>query len=88
MEHTLMVIASITALGMLWLLSIVIGARWVRTYHRWAAPHVVRCPNDDAPAAAQLASEVALRISCCSRWPEHAHCTQRCLAEIRAADAS
>jgi hypothetical protein len=71
----------------------------VRAYRLARGTRVVTCPATQEPAAIELdvveamAAAVggrgpALAIEACTRWPEHAHCGQACLAQVEAAPAA
>jgi hypothetical protein len=67
----------------------------VRQYVRWRGTRVVTCPETRLHAAVEvdalyatrkaLRAHPTLRISECSRWPEHAGCGQECLQDLAAA---
>jgi len=84
-----------------WLLAIAallagaVAARLAGVWFRFRGSGVVTCPETRKPAGVQLDARHAavtalvkspdLRLSSCSRWPEHAGCGQACLAQIEAA---
>lgn len=68
-------------------------ALWLREiYNRYAAGRSVACPQNRQPATVDIdlrhaiASGVDgapdLRLSGCTRWPEHADCDRACLAQL------
>jgi hypothetical protein len=58
-------------------------------YKSYSAPRVVNCPHSGEQVAVgfdtmraaltQLAGSPSLRLSSCTRWPEHADCDQGCI---------
>ena len=82
MDNTLMLMAAVAIFAALWLAFLVLAEQCVRLYRRAPAPRVIRCPNSHAPAAVELASGSPLRVDGCSRWSEHPHCQQECVAAI------
>jgi hypothetical protein len=69
-------------------------ARQVWIWNRFRGAHLIECPENRRPAgvtvdafhAAQtaLGKTPDLRLSSCTRWPEHRNCGQECLAQIQA----
>jgi hypothetical protein len=70
------------------------GWRVARAWLKYRGRRVVECPETEKPAGITLDAPHAaitafssfphLRLSSCSRWPEHAGCGQDCLAEVEA----
>jgi hypothetical protein len=68
--------------------------RMARMWFRYHGAMVVKCPENQRPAAVSLdaahasltapGKPAALRLSACSRWPERAGCGQECLSQIAA----
>ncbi len=83
-------VALLTAIGLLCLAS----ARVLFVLFRYQGKRVVTCPENQRPAGVALdvrpllstglVSAPKLRLSTCSRWPEHADCGRDCLSEIAA----
>jgi hypothetical protein len=71
------------------------GWRVTRAWLRFRGRRVVSCPENQQPAgvvvdaahaaASAFSHSPELRLSTCSRWPEHATCGQECLAQVSAA---
>lgn len=68
--------------------------RMARMWFRYHGAMVVKCPENQRPAAVSLdathasltapGKPAALRLSACSRWPERAGCGQECLSQVAA----
>jgi hypothetical protein len=68
--------------------------RMAGIWFRYRGARVVTCPENQRPAGVSLDAShasltapgrsTALRLSACSRWPEHAGCGQECLSQIAA----
>jgi hypothetical protein len=67
-------------------------ALWLREItKRYSGSRLVACPENQRPAAVSIDARHAaatsmdghpdLRLSDCTRWPEHAHCDQACLCQ-------
>jgi hypothetical protein len=67
-------------------------ALWRRElYKRYSGSRLVACPEDQQSAGVNIDARHAaetgmdgcpeLRLSGCTRWPEHAHCEQGCLSQ-------
>jgi len=64
----------------------------VRNYARFRGPRVVVCPETVTPEAVEVGAvrsawtaargNTEFRLTSCSRWPERADCSQRCLTQI------
>ena len=88
MDHALAVIASVTAVGAVYVVAPVVAT----TYRRFRGSRTLTCPEDRQPAEIEIdamhaaASAAfgppALEITRCSRWPEHGGCGQECLAQV------
>lgn len=68
------------------------SALWIRNlYTRYSGGRLVACPETHRPAVVSLDARHAaatgmhgiadVRLSSCTRWPEHAPCFQGCLAQ-------
>jgi Protein of unknown function (DUF1761) len=67
-------------------------------YRRYSGSRLVACPEDEQPAAVDVDAHHAaqtgmdgcpeLRLSDCTRWPEHAHCDRACLTQAAEAGPS
>jgi hypothetical protein len=70
-----------------------LGGAWLK----YRGKRVIQCPENRRPAgvvvdavhaaATALGRTPQLRLSQCSRWPEHAGCGQECLSQVQAAPA-
>jgi len=77
---------------------VALGAIFTRTYLRLRGTRVVTCPDNQQPAAVDLAASQAtlgallggqsFRLDACSRWPEKLGCGQECLAQVHASPES
>jgi len=82
------IIAAAVALA---LAALAIG-RAARTWWKYRGARVIVCPENQRPAgvavdagnaAAQMFAQAPhLRLSACSRWPEHSGCGQQCLSQV------
>ena len=89
MDNILTVVAPIAAVGALYVVAPVVA----HTYRRFRGPRTVTCPENHESVEIQIdAGEAAasaafgkpeLRVKRCARWPEHQHCGQECLAEVK-----
>jgi hypothetical protein len=67
----------------------------VRNWARFRGPRVVVCPETVTPEAVEVSAvraawtaaraDTQFRLTSCSRWPERADCSQRCLTQIEEA---
>jgi hypothetical protein len=74
---------------------IVSSAHSLKTYFKLRGKRLVKCPENQKPAAVELDAEGAarqaflgspyFRLSDCSRWPEREGCGQDCLRQIELA---
>jgi hypothetical protein len=88
MENFLEVVGAVTAVGALYVVTPVIAD----AYRRFRGPRTVTCPESREAAEIGLDTTKAavtaafgtpeLRVTACSRWPEHQHCGQECLTEV------
>ncbi len=77
------------------LFAVILLMRLAALWWKYRGERVVTCPENQRPAgvavdarhaaASGLGFRPELRLSACSRWPEHAGCGQACLAQIEAA---
>jgi hypothetical protein len=68
--------------------------RLVGTWFKYRGRRVITCPENQRPAgvvinaghaaATALVTKPELRLSACSRWPEHFGCGQQCLSQMEA----
>jgi hypothetical protein len=73
----------------------IVTVRLAAAWLHWRGDRRILCPENRRPAgvrvdarhaaATALVHKVDLRLSSCSRWPEHAACGQQCLSQIQAA---
>ena len=84
----------------IWIVIVALAAavaawRLVSVWSKYRGNRVVTCPENHRPAgvvvnaahavSTALGRSPELRLSSCSRWPEHAACGQECLSQIQAA---
>lgn len=77
------------------LLAAAVAWRFGGAWWKFRGRRLVTCPENQKPAgvtvdaghaaATALTEKPDLRLSSCSRWPEHAGCGQACLSQIEAA---